>query len=149
MEKRGPSVLLIAESPQGCSYLARRLERDGCACGFATSLESACQALSREKFDLVLSQMRLRDETLYPLIGLLDGSRITLFYSHPVEDGCWWLPALRHGRDCFGSAALRASEFMGQLGELIEELRLDTIAAPPRTTRQDDRSKMAEAAVSA
>jgi hypothetical protein len=45
-----------------------------------------------------------------------------LFYSQPVEDGCWWLPALRHGQNCFGSSALRPSQFIAALDEAIEEI---------------------------
>jgi hypothetical protein len=73
-----------------------------------------------EGFALVLSPMRLRDSSLFPLIGLLDGSGITLFYFHAVEDGCLWLPALRRGQKCFGSSAMRPSEFVAALDDVIE-----------------------------
>ncbi|HVB55360.1 MAG TPA: hypothetical protein VNE63_02875 [Candidatus Acidoferrales bacterium] len=53
----------------------------------------------------------------FSLIFLLDRSNITLFYFHAVEDGCWWLPALRHGQKCFGSSALRPSEFVAALDD--------------------------------
>ena len=122
MELRRPNVLLIGESPQGSWYLAKRLQGRGCECEFAVSYQEACSALMARGFDLVLSPMRLRDGSLFPLIGLLDGSGITLFYSHPVEDGCWWLPALRHGHNCFGSSALRPREFVATLDEAIEEI---------------------------
>jgi CheY-like chemotaxis protein len=122
MELRRPNVLLIGENPQGSSYLAKRLQRHGCECEFAVSYREACSLLGAQGFDLVLSPMRLRDGSLFPLIGLLDGSGITLFYSHAVEDGYWWLPALRHGQNCFGSSALRPSEFVAALDEAIEEI---------------------------
>lgn len=133
------SVLLIDERRQGLSGLVGRLKQLECACEFATSLEEACDQLSRQGCDLVLSRLRVRDQSLYPLIRLLEGSSITLFYSQPVEDGCWWLPALWRGRDCFGSAALRGSEFIGQIGELIEDLLLEAIApAPPKRGQYED-----------
>jgi CheY-like chemotaxis protein len=122
MEPRTPKVLLIGENPQGSSYLAKRLQERGCECEFAVSYQEACSLLGAQGFDLVLSPMRLRSSSLFPLIGLLDGSGITLFYSHAVEDGCWWLPALRHGQKCFGSSALRPSEFVAALDEAIEEI---------------------------
>jgi hypothetical protein len=50
-------------------------------------------------------------------------SRTTLFYSQEVEDGCWWLPALRRGTNCFGAPAFRPSEFVTVLDETIEEIR--------------------------
>ena len=122
MEPRTPKALLIGENPQGSSYLAKRLQERGCECEFAVSYQEACSLLGAQGFDLVLSPMRLRSSSLFPLIGLLDGSGITLFYSHAVEDGCWWLPALRHGQKCFGSSALRPSEFVAALDEAIEEI---------------------------
>ena len=123
-----PKVLMIGENPQGSSYLAKRLQERGCECEFAVSYQEACWLLRAQDFDLVLSPMRLRDGSLFPLIDLLDGSGITLFYSHAVDDGCWWLPALRHGQNCFGSSALRPSEFAAALDEAIEEV-LDRHAA--------------------
>lgn len=120
-----PKVLLVAESPQGCSYLAQRLQERGCHCEVAASYPETCSLLRIQHFDLVLSPMRLRDKSLFPLIDLLDGSAVTLFFSHAVEQGCWWLPALHHGERCFGSAALRPSEFVTALDDAIEKLRRD------------------------
>jgi hypothetical protein len=125
VEERKPSVLLIGEDPQSCSDLARRLEERGCECQFAPSYEDAIGLLSREEFDLVLTRMRLCGQSLYPLIHRLEGTRTSLFYSLPVEDGCWWLPALRHGQDYFGCAALRPAEFAEQFDQLVDELRFE------------------------
>jgi len=122
MEPRRAKVLLVGENAQGSSYLAKRLQGRGCECEFALSYQEACWLLRAQDFDLVLSPMRLRDDSLFALIGLLDGSGITLFYSHAVENGCWWLPALRRGQECFGSSALRPSEFVAALEEAIEEI---------------------------
>ena len=108
-------ALLIGESPQGSSHLAKRLQERGCECEFAVSCEEARSSLGTKRFDLALSPMRLRGVSLFPLICSLDESNITLFYFHAVEDGCWWLPALRHGQHCFGSSALRPSEFVAVL----------------------------------
>jgi len=122
MEPKGLKVLLIGENPQGSSYLAKRLRKRGCDCEFAVTYQDACSLVKAQAFNLVLSPMKLHNDTLFPLIALLEGSRITLFYSHAVEDGCWWLPALRHGQHCFGSSALRPSEFVVALDEAIEEI---------------------------
>ena len=124
MEPRGPKALLIGESPQGSSHLAKRLQERGCECEFAVSCEEARSSLGTKRFDLALSPMRLRGVSLFPLICSLDESNITLFYFHAVEDGCWWLPALRHGQHCFGSSALRPSEFVAVLDDVIEEIYL-------------------------
>jgi hypothetical protein len=125
MKAKIPKALLIGENPQGSSYLAKRMQGRGWECSCATSYQEACLLLRSEGFDLVLSPMRLRGATLFPLIELLEGSRVTLFYSHGVEQGCWWLPALRHGERCFGSCALRPSEFVSVLDEAIAEIQFD------------------------
>ena len=134
-------ALLIGENSQGPSYLIKRLEGYGCVCGFATSYQEACSLLKLQRFDLVLSPMRLRDSSLFPLVRQLEGSQITLFYFQAVEEGCWWLPALRSGRNCFGSCALRPNEFVTSLEQIMGEIQLGSrsrgeyqppLASPPR-----------------
>jgi len=125
MRNRIPEALLIGENPQGSSYLVTRLQGYGCECSFATSYQEACSSLRSHGFELVLSPTKLRGITVFPLIELLEGSTVTLFYSHAVEQSCWWLPALRHGEKCFGSSALRPSEFVSVLDEVIAEIRTD------------------------
>jgi hypothetical protein len=120
---RKPRVLLIGETINDSSYLAKRLEERGCHCSFAKSYQESASLLRQGGFDVVLSPARLRDCGGAPLIDQLNGSGATLFYYHAVERGCWWLPALRRGRECFGSPALRPSEFVTVLDELIKELR--------------------------
>jgi CheY-like chemotaxis protein len=126
MQTREPRALLIGENSQGSSHLVRLLEGHGCECSFATSYEEACSLLGTQLFDLVLSRLRLRDSSTFPLVGLLEGSGVTLFYFQLVEDGCWWLPALRSGQKCFGSHALRPSEFVVSLNEIIAEMRVQS-----------------------
>src|SRR5580658_7703240 len=123
MKASEPKALLIGENAQGSSHLAKLLQERGCTCSFATSYREACSLLNGERFDLVLSPTRLRDCSIFPLLSLLEGSCVTLFYFQLVEDGCWWLPALRSGRECFGSHALRPSEFVVSLNEIIAEIR--------------------------
>jgi hypothetical protein len=115
-------ALLIGESRQGSSYLAKRLQERGFRCEFATSWEDIRSFIRDQDFDLVLSPIKLRGASLLPLLDWLAGSAATLFYSQAVEEGCWWLPALRHGEGCFGSSALRPSEFMSALDETIGEV---------------------------
>jgi DNA-binding response OmpR family regulator len=116
-------VLLIGENPQGYSLLADRLEAHGFKCRFATTYQEAVSLLSLQEFELVLSPMRVRHSSIFPLISLLESSQTTLFYFQAVEEGCWWLPALRFGRNCFGSHALRPSEFIALLDAVIDEIR--------------------------
>lgn len=116
-------VLLLGENQQGYSRLIRCLDRYRCKCRFATTYQEAVPLLGIKDFDVVLSPMRVRDSSVFPLISLLENSRTTLFYFQPVEAGCWWLPALRFGRNCFGSYALRPSEFISSLNLVMEEIQ--------------------------
>ena len=130
MEDKRPSVLLIAEGAQGSSYLASRLDKRGCECSFALSCQEAFLIRRDRKVDLVLSPTSLREGALHSVINLLEESDTTVFYSHVVERGCWWLPALWRGEKCFGSSALRPSEFVPLLDQTIKDIQSDAPAAP-------------------
>ena len=120
---RTVKVLLITDNPRGSSYLTERLVKHGCGCDFAGSLGEAASRIRANVYDLVLSATRLHDGGAFPLMDLLEGSDTTLFYFHPVEEGCWWLPGLRHGRKCYGSSAFRQSDFVPILDGAIDEVR--------------------------
>ena len=130
MDAKKLKVLLIGKSQGRYSPLSNRLRRRECDCRFATSSQEVRLLLDSHSFDLMLGPIRLNGDSLYPLIGLLGGSRTTLFYSQAVEDGYWWLPALRRGMNCFGAPAIRPSQFVTVLDETIEEIRFSTCVAP-------------------
>jgi hypothetical protein len=71
-------------------------------------------------FQLILSTLPLR--RLDPLLDLLGESDCTVFFTCPVEDGCWWVPLLRHGQKCLGAPALLPSEFVELLPGLVKEI---------------------------
>ena len=118
-----PRILLITGSPMSVSFLIARLNNWGCEIHFATSCKEANAFVSNRRFDLVLSEFRLSDGGPYPLANLLIGSNTTLVYSYPVETGCWWLPAVKKGQSCWGSLAMRPSEFIGFLDDILKEIR--------------------------
>lgn len=122
MDSARVKVLLVGDSPQAFSLSQRRLEKNGCRCQFAAS-EEVAGLLHREQFDLVLSIKRTNGSTRN-LAAMLSGSRASLFCALPVEEGCWWLPILRHGKACFGGPAMRPSEFVSELDALVAEIRL-------------------------
>ncbi|HVB34580.1 MAG TPA: hypothetical protein VNJ52_09445 [Patescibacteria group bacterium] len=123
MKEEDVSVLLIGEAQRSFSHLASRLEKIGCRCEFAISYEEARHALQDGSFDLILSVAHPRDNAISSLADLLAGSPSTFFYALPVEESCWWLPALRQGERCFGAPALRPSEFSTLLDEVVAEIR--------------------------
>jgi len=131
-------VLLIRKGHKGDSSLTAHLAAQGCECQFATSHHEVA-GLTKQNCDLVLGPIKLDSESLYPLIAQLHGSRTTLFYYFAVEDGCWWLPALWLGANCFGAPAIHNTEFVSVLDETIEQIRIEmqlpawrTLTSTPR-----------------
>jgi hypothetical protein len=122
MAAKTPKILLIAASPMGVSFLVARLKKWTCEIHFASSCKEANTLVSNQRFDLVLSEFRLRDGGSYPLADLLIGTNTSLVYSYSVENGCWWLPAVKNGQSCWGSLAMRPSEFIGFLDEILKEI---------------------------
>jgi hypothetical protein len=113
-------VLLLGESEKGSSYLARCLEHHGCRCWFAKSTEDALALLDEHNFQLVLSTNPLHLASA--IVERLEKSNCSAFCCCPVENGCWWLPAVNHGKECLGAPALRPSEFLGELDHIVREI---------------------------
>jgi hypothetical protein len=128
MEAQKVDVLLIRKGQTGHSPLSNRLARRGCDCRFATSHQEIGAALASHLCDLVLAPVRLHGDSLYPLIDQLHGSRSTLFYYLIVEDGCWWLPAVWLGANCFGAPAIHNREFVTVLDQTIDAIRFSARA---------------------
>jgi hypothetical protein len=119
-------VLLVGDSSQLFFLHQKHLERNGCECNFADCERAAWEMLGQRQFDLVLSLHTSRGTSRPCLAVLLSGSPTTLFYALRVEVGCWWVPLLRLGEECFGAPALRPSEFADALDEVLKEIRADT-----------------------
>lgn len=122
MSDAGLRVLLIGESDRSFSHITRRLERHGCRCLFANSYEQAREILAQESISLVLSVIPPRENAMSLLTDMLLGTEASIYYAQPVEDSCWWLPALRQGERCFGTPALRPSEFATVLDREMERI---------------------------
>jgi hypothetical protein len=81
-------------------------------------MRAASDLLSSHPVDLVLSNTHLSDGTGFGLLAALAGLPVTVFLCLPVEDSCFWLPAIDGGKDCLGLPALRPSEFASALEEM-------------------------------
>ena len=122
-EEAHRTVLLIGESPRSFSHISKRLEESGCRCRFAQNYEEARQTLLQGNFDIVLSAVPPHDNAIASLVEILAGTGASFFYALPVEESCWWLPALRQGERCIGAPALRPNEFANVLSQVVEEFR--------------------------
>ena len=100
----------------------------GCQCWYAGSYSEGARLFAEQGFDVVLCADV--GEGLGVLIAPLIGSTASLFRSHAVEDGCWWLPAVRHGKKCLSTPAFRPTEFAVAIERIVEEIR--SSAASPR-----------------
>lgn len=114
------NVLLIGENWKKVSIVVRKLERNGFRCQFAASYSQARSLAVTGAIELVLTTIPPRGHAISSLAATLEGTHASLFYALSVEDGCWWLPALRNGSRCLGDPALRPAEFTRLLDEVIE-----------------------------
>ncbi len=114
-------VLLVAKSVIGMVKLAEFLQKASCDCHIVTSFHHARQRVAANSYDLILSETTLPDANGYRLISLDFEPRASLYFALPVYDSCLWLPAIVHGRHCFGEAALRPSEFTRTLREVLQD----------------------------
>jgi response regulator RpfG family c-di-GMP phosphodiesterase len=122
----GRDVLLVGQGFPSVRTLTDRLQRWGFRCYFASNMQTACQLLSSVQVDVVLSNTHLSDGTGFGLLGALTGLPVTAFLCLPVENSCFWLPAIDAGKECLGLPALRPSEFASALEEMAR-----CLPAPP------------------
>jgi CheY-like chemotaxis protein len=114
----GREVLLVGHSFQGANALTDRLHRWGFRCHLADNIRSAFELLRSHPFDLVLSNTHLSDGTGFDLLMAVAGLPVTAFLCLPVEQSCFWLPAVNAGKECLGLPALRPAEFASALEEM-------------------------------
>ncbi len=127
MRLSGRDVLLVGQSFHSAQALTGRLHQWGLRCHLAGDLQSAFDLLASQPVDLVLSNTHLPDGTGFELLMALAGLPVTAFLCLPVENSCFWLPAIDAGKECLGLPALRPSEFASTLEKMTRSLA----AAPP------------------
>jgi hypothetical protein len=126
MDQGTAEILLLGENAGRSSYYSRRMEERGFRCWFARSTEDGLALFGRHAFRLIVSTRPMHEAD--PLIAQAVGSDCSVFFSYPVEDGCWWLPLVHHGQKCLGTPALRPSEFIDVLDRMMREIELNNVA---------------------
>lgn len=116
-------VLIVGESSQSFRHLKKSLKQRHCRCRTATSYEQAHRVVGEETPDVVLSMVPPRPGAISSMAERLAGTKASFYYAYPVEDGCWWLPALRFGERCLGEPALRSREFTLLFDSVLAEIR--------------------------
>jgi hypothetical protein len=115
-----PSVLLVGRNGSWGTAVLRSLEKYGSELTFAAPDAVMSELLKRSGHALILLDSTVSPEQRKELVADLTGSAISIFYTFPVENGCWWLPALRQGKDCHGSPAFRRNEFPFELERILQ-----------------------------
>jgi response regulator RpfG family c-di-GMP phosphodiesterase len=129
MTTAGMDVLLVGRDFHTAQTLPTRLRQWGFRCHFADTLRAASHLLNSHPVDLVLTETRLPDGSGFRLVGALSGLPVSAFLCLPVEDSCFWLPAIDCGRNCWGSPALQPAEFTRTLEELAQRGSLSPMEA--------------------
>jgi hypothetical protein len=128
MNSKAIRVLIVADSAMGFSSVSRVLEQRGCKCSFARSYSEGALLFTEHAFDLVLCSDRKGGVNM--LMNRVIESSASLFRSHLVEHGCWWLPTVLHGEKCLGMPALRPDEFAKTLDSFVHESRMTATNTP-------------------
>jgi hypothetical protein len=106
-----PSVLLVGRNGSWGTLVIKSLQKYQCELSFAAPRIVTSEYVRNGAYNLILLDSTVLPEQRRQLASELIGSEASIFYTFPVENGCWWLPTLRRGQDCHGAPAFRRNEF--------------------------------------
>jgi len=115
------SVLLVGRNGSWGTSVLRLLEKFSCELFYVAPHDVTSEYVRSGAYSLILLDSTVSPEQRRQLASELAGSEASIFYTFPVENGCWWLPALRRGRDCHGAPAFRRNEFPFELERLLQD----------------------------
>ena len=115
-----PNVLLVGRNGSWGTLVLKSLEKFGGELSFAAPQIVTPEYVRKGAFNLILLDSTVSPEQRRQLASELIGSEVSIFYTFPVENGCWWLPTLRHGQDCHGAPAFRRNEFPFELERILQ-----------------------------
>jgi hypothetical protein len=122
MEPARAKVLLVDEIGSVKNYLLIYLRKIGCLCSLARSNDEACDLFRWDEFDLILSRFSPLGGSCHELVMLSAGTRSSFFHFYHFENGCWWIPRVRFGQECWGETALHPRQFAHVLKRLIQDI---------------------------
>jgi hypothetical protein len=106
-------VLFVVDNRGAVASLRKFLEKRGAQCSFTRSPGHGLAEFGTEAFHLILDTTPFQSDHFALQALAVSGCNIFRFYQ--LEVGSLWLPVMREGKDCFGSAALRPKEFVAIL----------------------------------
>jgi hypothetical protein len=116
-----PSVLLVGRNGSWGTVVIKSLAKFRSELSFAAPENVTSKFVGNGCFDLVLLDSTVTPEQRRQVTADLVGTCASVYYSFPVENGCWWLPALRRGRDCHGAPAFRRNEFPLEIERILRK----------------------------
>jgi hypothetical protein len=116
---RSYAKILVLGDPSVGSYICRGLEKRGYKCSLA-NLSDAAGLIRSNHFALVISLLPIDEGD--PLLFELGGSQCTVFSYQPCGGDNCWLPIMNRGTECFGTPALRPSDFINLVHKLMTEV---------------------------
>jgi hypothetical protein len=116
-----PNVLLVGRNGSWGTLVLRSLEKFRSELSFAAPQTVTPEYVRKGAFNLILLDSTVPPEQRRQLASELAGSSVSIFYTFPVENGCWWLPTLRYGQDCHGTPAFRRNEFPFELERILRD----------------------------
>jgi len=116
-----PNVLLVGRNGSWGTSVLRSLGKFRSELSFAAPQTVTPEYVRKGAYDLILLDSTVSPEQRRQLASELIGSEVSIFYTFPVENGCWWLPTLRRGQDCHGTPAFRRNEFPFELERVLRD----------------------------
>jgi hypothetical protein len=115
-----PSVLLVGRNGSWGTLVLKSLEKFGSELFFEAPHTVTSEYVRMGAYNLILLDSTVSPEQRRQLASELLGSNVSIFYTFPVENGCWWLPTLRRGKNCHGTPAFRRNEFPFELERILQ-----------------------------
>jgi hypothetical protein len=125
-------VLLLGERAMGASMIRRRLQQLGCSCWFSVSVEEGMALWDSHAFHLIICIGGIRQAL--SMIAHMGRTNCNIYCSYPLENSCLWVPLMANGRECLGTPALRPSEFLEVLGNVVIEIESGQVVTSGATS---------------
>jgi hypothetical protein len=116
-----PRTLLVGRDTSWGIPLLRSLIKFGSEFSFVPPLRVTAELVRKGAYTLILIDSTVPMGQRKQLVCGLVGSDASLFYAYPVENGCWWVPVLLSGEDCYGSPAFRTEQLLTELEHILRE----------------------------
>lgn len=114
-----PRTLLVGRQGAWSDALLKSLQKSHAELAFVPPLSVTAELAREGGYAVLLLDSTVPVDQRRSLVSALVGTPTCVFYTFPVENGCWWLPALQFGKDCHGAPAFRRKEFQAEIERIL------------------------------